>query len=119
MADHLLDALAPVPTLAAIAQATTTLRVGTLVLNNDLRHPAVLAQELASLDRLSGGRLEIGLSAGWNIGEYQAAGLSYDRFEVRFERMTESLQVFKGLFGDGPFSSWCRSFRAEPARRRI
>ncbi len=102
--DHLMGQLAPLQTLSIVAEATTVLRIGTFVLNNDLRHPAVLAQELASLDLLSGGRLEIGLGAGWNIDEYRAAGLSYDRHGVRFERMTEALTVLKGLFGDGPFS---------------
>lgn len=102
--DHLMDQLAPLQALAFVADATTRLRIGTFVLNNDLRHPAVLAQELASLDVLSGGRLEIGLGAGWNIEEYRAAGLSYDRHTVRFERMTEALTVLKGLFGDAPFS---------------
>src|SRR5437660_1245194 len=104
IADHLLDQFAPLVALAAVAQATTRLRLGTFVLNNDLRHPAVLAQELASLDVLSGGRLEIGLGAGWNIDEYRVAGLSYDRHGVRFARMTETLSVLKGLFAAGPFS---------------
>jgi len=104
VADHLLDQFAPVPTLLAVADATTRLRVGTFVLNNDLRHPAVLAQDLATLDLLSEGRLEIGLGAGWNAEEYRAAGMMFDRFPVRFERMRESLHVLKGLFGDGAFS---------------
>jgi len=78
MSDHLLDVLAPVPTLAAIAQATTTLRLGSLVLNNDLRHPAVLAQDLASVDRLSGGRganrrRGATLTAAWPAGCAQPA----------------------------------------------
>jgi probable F420-dependent oxidoreductase len=102
--DHLMDQLAPLQALSFVAEATTRLRIGTFVLNNDLRHPAVLAQELASLDLLSGGRLEIGLGAGWNIEEYRVAGLSYDRHSVRFERMTEALTVLKGLFGEAPFS---------------
>ena len=88
--DHLMGQLAPLQALSSVADATTVLRIGTFVLNNDFRHPAVLAQELASLDLLSGGRLEIGLGAGWNIDEYRAAGLSYDRHAVRFERMTEA-----------------------------
>lgn len=104
VSDHLLDQLAPLPALAAVAQVTSTLRLGTFVLNNDLRHPAALAQELASVDLLSAGRLEIGLGAGWNVDEYRAAGINFDRFGVRFERMTESVRVLKGLFADWPFS---------------
>jgi probable F420-dependent oxidoreductase len=102
--DHIMGQLAPLQMLSTVVEATTVLRVGTFVLNNDLRHPAVLAQELASLDLLSGGRLEIGLGAGWNIDEYRAAGLSYDRHPVRFARMSEALTVLKGLFADAPFS---------------
>src|SRR5206468_456136 len=104
ISDHLLDQLAPLPALAAIAQATSRLRLGTFVLNNDLRHPAVLAQELATIDVLSEGRLEIGLGAGWNVPEYEAAGLPFDRHAVRFARMSEALQILKGLFGDAPFT---------------
>jgi probable F420-dependent oxidoreductase len=104
MSDHLLDQLAPLPALAAVAQATSTLRLGTLVLNNDFRHPTVLAQELATIDILSGGRLEIGLGAGWNKIEYTTAGISYDPFSERFQRLTESIHLLKGLFAEGPFS---------------
>src|SRR5919198_3020359 len=71
ISDHLLDQLAPLPTLAALAQVTTRLRFGTFVLNNDLRHPAVLAQELATIDVLSGGRLDIRLGARGNRPEYE------------------------------------------------
>jgi probable F420-dependent oxidoreductase len=102
--DHLLDQLAPLIALSVVASATTTLRLGTFVLNNDLRHPAVLAQELASLDLLSDGRVEIGLGAGWNIEEYRGAGLNFDAYPTRFARMRESVAVLKGLLGDGAFS---------------
>jgi len=103
VADHLLDQLAPLLALTAVAQATTRMRLGTFVLNNDLRHPAVLAQELATLDLLSDGRLDIGLGAGWNVSEYTAAGLDFEPHPVRFKRMAESLRVLKGLLGDdGP-----------------
>src|SRR5215207_6100710 len=104
IADHLLDQFGPIPALTAVAAATSRLRLGTFVLNNDLRHPAVLAQDLATLDLLSEGRLEVGLGAGWNDAEYGSAGMVFDRYPVRFERMRESLQVLKGLFADGPFS---------------
>ncbi|HEY3062493.1 MAG TPA: TIGR03621 family F420-dependent LLM class oxidoreductase [Chloroflexota bacterium] len=101
VADHLLDQLAPLLALSAIAQATARMRIGTFVLNNDLRHPALLAQELATLDLLSDGRLDIGLGAGWNVPEYTAAGLDFDAHPVRFKRMSESLRILKGLFGEG------------------
>jgi len=105
IADHLGDQLAPLIAMTAIAQATTRLRVGTFVLNNDLRHPAVLAQELASVDLLSSGRLEIGLGAGWNVPEYTASGLPFEGHAVRFRRMSESLRILKDLLsGDGPVS---------------
>src|SRR5258708_19624002 len=73
--DHLLDLLAPIPAMATIAAATDRLRISAFVFNNDLRHPAVLAQDLATLDVLSGGRLDIGLGAGWNEPEYKPTAL--------------------------------------------
>lgn len=102
--DHLIPQLSPVPAMTAIAAATTTLRVGTFVFNNDLRHPAVLAQDLASIDILSGGRLDIAIGAGWRREEYDAIGLGFDPVGVRVARLTESVSVLKGCFADGPFS---------------
>lgn len=102
--DHLIPQLSPVPTMTAIAAATITLRVGTFVFNNDLRHPAVLAQDLASIDVLSGGRLDIAIGAGWRREEYDAIGLGFDPIGVRVARLTESVAVLKGCFADGPFS---------------
>ncbi|MFL6127693.1 MAG: TIGR03621 family F420-dependent LLM class oxidoreductase [Mycobacteriales bacterium] len=102
--DHLLEQHAPVPLLATVAAVTERLRVGTFVLNVDLRHPAVLAQELASLDVLSGGRLEIGIGAGWNRSEYDAIGIPYDPVPTRVARLAEAVAVLKGCFGTGPFS---------------
>ncbi len=102
--DHLIDQLSPIPALATIAAVTDRLRIGTFVLNNDLRHPAVLAQDLASLDVLSGGRLDIGLGAGWNEPEYDAIGLRFDPIRVRQARLEESVAVLEGLFADEPFS---------------
>src|SRR5688500_8893066 len=75
--DHLTEQLAPVPVLTAVAMATETLRLYPLVFNNDLRHPAVLAQEIASLDRLSDGRVVVGIGAGWNEPEYRATGIAF------------------------------------------
>jgi probable F420-dependent oxidoreductase len=102
--DHLAPQLAPIPMLSAVAMATERLRVCPLVLNNDLRHPAVLAQELATLDVLSDGRLDVGIGAGWSVPEYAAAGIPFDRPAVRIERMAEAIAVLRGLFADGPFS---------------
>ena len=102
--DHLSTQHAPIPLLTAVAMATERLRLCPLVFNNDLRHPAVLAQELASLDILSGGRVEVGIGAGWNEREYLAAGLAYDRAGIRIERLTEAIAVLRGLFADGPFT---------------
>ena len=102
--DHLIEQLAPVPAMAVIAAATERLRVGAFVFNNDLRHPAVLAQELASLDVLSGGRLDVAIGAGWNKPEYDAIGLPFDATPVRQARLIEAIAVLKGAFGERPFS---------------
>ena len=103
MTDHFDDRHGPLVALTAIALATTSLRVGTLVLANDYRHPAVLAKELASLDQVSGGRLEIGIGAGWMASDYEQAGIGFDRPGVRIERLDEAISVLKGCFSDGPF----------------
>jgi probable F420-dependent oxidoreductase len=86
------------------ADATSSLRLGTLVLDNDYRHPLVLAKEFATLDVLSEGRVEIGLGAGWMRSDYQASGIPYDRPGVRISRFEEGLAIITGLMGDEPFS---------------
>lgn len=98
--DHLIPQLSPIPALATVAAATTRLRIGAFVLNNDLRHPAVLAQDLASLDVLSGGRLDVAIGAGWNKPEYEAIGLRFDPTPVRQARLAEAIAVLKGAFAD-------------------
>ncbi len=102
--DHFGDQYAPLPALMAAADATSTLRVGTLVLDNDYRHPLVLAKELATLDVLSGGRVEVGLGAGWMTSDYEQSGIPHDGAGVRIRRFQEGLAIIKGLFGDEPFS---------------
>lgn len=110
--DHLgIEQLAPMPALAVVAAATERLRIGTFVLNNDLRHPAVLAQDLATLDVLSGGRLDVGLGAGWNRPEYAASGIAFEHGARRVERLEEAIAVLKGLFADAPFSFEGRHYR--------
>lgn len=102
--DHLIDQMSPVPVMAAIAAVSDRLRIGAFVLNNDLRHPAVLAQDLASLDVLSGGRLDINIGAGWNEPEYEAIGIGFDAAPVRQERLAEAITVIKGCLRGEPFS---------------
>jgi len=98
------DQFAPFAALMAAAMVTTTLRVGTLVIGNDYRHPVVLAKEAATLDLLSGGRFELGIGAGWLRSEYDQAGMSYDAAGLRVSRLAEAVRVVKGLFGCKPLN---------------
>ncbi|MGH9026982.1 MAG: TIGR03621 family F420-dependent LLM class oxidoreductase [Acidimicrobiia bacterium] len=105
MPDHFIDTpFAPMVGIALAAEATTTLRVGHLVLGNDYKHPAVVAKEVATLDLATNGRVECGLGAGWMKTDYVALGLPYDKPGTRIDRLGEALQVVKGAWGDGPFS---------------
>ena len=104
MPDHFTDQLAPIPALMAAASATTTLRVGALVFDNDYKHPVILAKELATIDLLSEGRLEIGLGAGWMLSDYEEAGIPYDSPKVRIDRFIEGVAVIRGAMADGSFS---------------
>jgi probable F420-dependent oxidoreductase len=104
MPDHFGDQLAPVPALMAAADATTELKVGALVFDNDYKHPVVLAKELATIDVLSGGRLEVGIGAGWMKSDYDQSGIPMDPPGVRVTRMEEGIAVIKGCFAPGPFS---------------
>ncbi|MGV3760045.1 MAG: TIGR03621 family F420-dependent LLM class oxidoreductase [Actinomycetota bacterium] len=109
--DHFGDQLAPVPALMAAADATTELRLGALVFDNDYKHPVVLAKELATIDRLSGGRVEVGLGAGWMASDYEQSGIPMDPPGVRVDRLEEGIAVVKGCFGPGPFSFEGRHYR--------
>ena len=93
--DHLIGQYAAIPLLAVVAAASERLRVGTFVLNACLRHPAVLAQDLTTLDVLSGGRLEIGLGACWNKPEHDAIGIPFEPVGVRIKRLTEAITILK------------------------
>ena len=97
--DHLGD-WGPLPRLVAAAQATS-LRIGTLVLNNELRHPAVLAQELATVDAMTDGRLEIGIGAGWNRPELEAAGIGFDPPADRVRRMKATFRMLRQALSKG------------------
>lgn len=104
MPDHFTNQLAPVPALMAAADATTTLRIGALVFDNDYKHPVVLAKELATMDLLSDGRTEIGLGAGWMLSDYEQAGMTYDSPKIRIDRFIEGLAVIRGALGPDTFS---------------
>jgi probable F420-dependent oxidoreductase len=95
--DHLGSHLSPFVALAAAAAATSTIRIGTLVLNNDLRHPVAVAQEVATLDRLSDGRVELGLGAGHSFPEYATIGLGFDPPAVRKARLAEAVEILRPL----------------------
>ena len=102
IADHFDDALAPIPGVMAAADATTVLRVGTMVLSNDYRHPVVVAKEAATLDVLTGGRFELGIGAGWMTVDYEAAGIPLDEAGERVHRLGEAVAVLKGLWAGDP-----------------
>jgi probable F420-dependent oxidoreductase len=98
VADHLAEGMfPPLAALVAAADATDRLRLGTLVINNDFRHPVVLAREAATVDLLTGGRLELGLGAGHMKHEYDEAGLEFDPPAVRVARLAESASIVRGL----------------------
>src|SRR3954447_23143380 len=109
VADHLVDGmLSPFAAMTAAAEATEHLRVGTLVLNNDFRHPVVVAREAAAVDVLTDGRLELGIGAGHMKHEYDAVGMTFDRAGVRVARMAEAAELIRRLL-DGETVSFERA----------
>jgi probable F420-dependent oxidoreductase len=109
--DHFGHQLSPIAALMSAADATSTLRVGSLVFDNDYRHPAVLAKEAATLDLLSGGRLDFGLGAGWLATDYEQAGIALDPPGTRIERMAEALEIIKRLFAGGSVTFTGKHYR--------
>jgi probable F420-dependent oxidoreductase len=99
--DHLEDQWAPMIALTVAAEATSTLRVGTLVLDNDFRHPVVLAKEAATLDLVTEGRFEFGMGAGWMTTDYTQSGIPLDPPAVRVARLDESLQIMRSMWSTG------------------
>jgi probable F420-dependent oxidoreductase len=97
LSDHVGPGISPLVTLAAMAQATTRIRLGTYVLNNDMRNPVQLAWEASTLDRLSGGRFELGIGAGHTPQEYDHVGLHQDQPQVRKARLAESVEIMRRL----------------------
>jgi probable F420-dependent oxidoreductase len=113
--DHLDEQWAPMVALTVAAEATTTLRVGTLVLDNDFRHPVVLAKEAATLDLVTGGRFELGLGAGWMTSDYEQSGIPMDPPVVRVERLAESIEIMRALWADGRATFTGKHYRVTDA----
>lgn len=112
-ADHLINGLDPVACLAAAAVATERLRLTSFVLDNDFRHPALLAMSAGTIDILSEGRLDLGLGAGWMKEEYVQAGLPFDPPGVRIARLEEALQLLTLLFTGEPVTFHGRFYQVE------
>src|SRR5262249_48658938 len=102
--DHIGDQFGPIAALQAAADATTTIRCGSFVFDNDFRHPAVLAREAATLDLFSGGRFELGLGAGAMQRDYSQLGIPFDPAPIRIARLAESLHIIKALFTGEPIT---------------
>jgi len=99
--DHFDDQFGPLVACTVAAEATESLNVGTLVLDNDYRHPVVLAKEIATLDITSSGRFEFGIGAGWMRTDYESAGIAYDEPAVRVDRLVEAVEIYRQLFEEG------------------
>ena len=106
VSDHLTGgwSMDPVVAMTVAAEATSRLRVLALVFCNDFRHPVLLHRALANLDVFSGGRVEIGLGAGWLRADHDAAGLDFDSAAVRLDRLGEAIEVLRGLFAAAPLT---------------
>jgi probable F420-dependent oxidoreductase len=96
--DHVGESWPPLAPLMAVAAVTTRMRLCPLVVNNDLRHPVQLAREVAALDHLTGGRMELGLGAGHSFTEYEAIGMRFDVPAIRKVRLGEAVEILRGLF---------------------
>lgn len=116
MPDHLIRQLAPLPALAAAAAVTTRLRIGVHVFANDYRHPLLLAREIATLDVVSGGRVELGIGAGWMRSDYRQLGTPYDEPRVRIDRMVEAISILKRLFAGETVDHEGEHYRLRGAR---
>ena len=116
MADHVVgNGLAPFPALASAAAATTTLRLGTLVLDNDFRNPLLLAREAATVDVISNGRLDLGIGAGWHDRDNHSLGIEYDAPRVRVERLAEAVPLLKRLWTEDEVTHAGTYYRHEKA----
>src|SRR3984957_16720855 len=116
VSDHLDAQFGPLVATTVAAEATSTLHVGSVVLNNDLRNPVVLAREIATLGVAAEGRVEVGLGAGWLRSDYEQAGIEFDEPAVRVDRLAESLTVMKTLWSEGKTTSAGTHYPVRDAR---
>ena len=114
--DHLDDQFGPLVAMTVAAEATSTLSVGSLVLDNDFRHPVVLAKEIATLGLAAEGRVEVGLGAGWLRSDYEPSGIDFDDASVRVDRLAESLTIMKALWTEGEATFAGRHYSVRGAR---
>ena len=124
--DHIGPTMAsPMMVLAALAQVTSTVRLGTFVLNNEMRNPVQLAWESVALDQLSNGRFELGIGAGHTPYEFAATGLAFDPAGTRKERLAEAVDVMRALFDGetvthaGQHYSFTEASIGAPAQERL
>lgn len=116
MPDHVVgNSLASFPALAAAATVTSRLRLGHLVIDNDFRHPLLLAREALTLDLISDGRLELGLGAGWLVRDYESLGVPFDPAPVRLARLSEAAHLLKRLFTEAEVTFVGRFYRMSRA----
>ena len=105
-------------TLNALATVTTTLRLGTLVSPVTFRHPSVLARNVVTADHVSGGRIELGLGAGWHEGEHRSFGFPFETTRARFDRLAEQVEIVHRSWGEDRFDFDGRFYRLEQADPR-
>ncbi len=98
--DHMGRQLAPIPAMMAAADATERLRVGSFVFSNDYRNLVMLAKEIATIDAISGGRVEVGIGAGWSVPDYRQLGIPYESPAVRVARLEEAVPLLKRLLAE-------------------
>ncbi|HVD39088.1 MAG TPA: LLM class flavin-dependent oxidoreductase, partial [Solirubrobacterales bacterium] len=99
-------------TIAALGATTEKLRLGTMVLPATFRHPAVLAKAAVTADHVSGGRVEVGIGAGWWEREHELYGFDLPEIGPRMEALEEQMQIVRGHWGEGPFDFDGRHYSA-------
>jgi probable F420-dependent oxidoreductase len=99
--NHPVQSLAAIPAMAYAAAVTETIHIGCRVFCVDYHNPAVLMKSAMTIDKLSNGRLELGLGAGWLKGEYEAIGLTFDEPAVRIDRLADVIEGIKAFRGEG------------------